>query len=444
MGAPRLLVDAPRLLLAPAAEMAGKRIAASSGDSSSTSPDKVMGAEDITDQQDAALEKLVGELGLLLLPADMQEAPDLEQNVCAALQGFLSSGRHAAAVARGWTPETDGPLGRHSPLDAAGARLARGHSVEEGPRSACYGGLVVEGSVGAALLDALPGAAALLQPPASSARPTSALWAFFGSNASEQALVGKPEHVDELRPGLVTMHAQLCGEKVWRLRPNPAAFSGGDVAAAMELNGFAGEASSSSSAPLDDGLAVAGVGPRRLSAPPRILCHGGRLQVRCRAGDRLIIDTGAWYHETSLPPRTPFSLSVARDYAFGSAALLDVSSSQMFVRRQLCALCQTPTATPPGAPPGTCGCVCCEAKRRERAEWEVLRRSSALAQRYLSRRHGSVAQGLLLEVGTASCSLRCGGGFGAVCRAPMPRRPWRPDLGHGGARFALALCDGAS
>lgn len=397
----RFLADAPRLV--PPLRAANPKLGGA-GD---------VDDWEVSEQLDAALVDVVGELGLVLLPGDARASDALASDsaVRRGLHDFVC-GPHAAAAARGWTPEGGGNAAWPGTPD---------RGLGDGVARACYGGLVVEGDAGQALMGAVPGASQLLAPPARSARPTRAVWAFFGSNDSEVALAGKPEHVDDLRPGFVTMHAQLCGEKVWRLRPHASAFAAGVEAMGLGLDGAVVGRADAFRAPRptsDTSLAKAGAESEVSAVVPMVAAPGGRLEVRCRAGDRLIVDTGAWYHETSLPPRTSFSLSVARDFAFGTTAPLEHDSSQMLVSRQLCARCNTPTATPAGAPPGTCGCLCCETRRRERTEWESFRRSSVLAQRFLTQRHrGGVERAL------------CCAGFGTVGHRPPRRR-------------MQAICDG--
>lgn len=252
-----------------------------------------------------------------------------------ALRSFAAS--HAGAVAGSWTAETAG----------ASLELLEGGGAEAA-EAPWYGSFVLDGSPAAELPALLPAPAAqLLAPPPQlpGATSTGALWAFFGRNGGSAPLLGKPEHADALRPGVVTLHAQLSGAKAWRLRPNAAV-------------------------------------PWGPSGPPAV--PAGHLEVCCRAGDRLLIDTGAWYHETSLPPGTELSLSLARDFAVdGRDRQEEVSSMQVRVTRALCGRCRTPTATPLGLPPGTCGCTCCSARRRHKSDWQALRRSSLMAQKVL-------------------------------------------------------------
>merc|ERR1711924_118113 len=106
-------------------------------------------------------------------------------------------------------------------------------------------------------------------------------------------------------------HTQVSGEKNWRLRvnPDPQAWGG--------------------------------------APPPHVTSADGRVGVLCRPGDMLFIDTGAWYHETSLPSCSYLSLSVAQDFFSKEEPPLDMISAQELVTVQLCPMCHTPTAPPP-------------------------------------------------------------------------------------------------
>uniref|UniRef100_A0A7S1A3A4 JmjC domain-containing protein n=1 Tax=Noctiluca scintillans TaxID=2966 RepID=A0A7S1A3A4_NOCSC len=253
---------------------------------------------------------------LLLVPSPTVAPPGCRDVLCR----FVSARR--SKVLESWTAES---VGSTADLLATS-------------NESWYGSFVLEGLVSHELLQELP-PSTLLSFPVPGAWPTGATWVFFGQNVGGEPFVGKPEHTDDVRPGIITMHTQLCGEKLWRFRPNLSADwseSGG---------------------------------------PPCIL---GALEVRCRAGDRLLVDTWAWYHETRLPPLPSFSLSVARDFC--SSANVPVKSRQVYVVKQVCGKCGTFTSTPRGAPAGTCGCACCCKRREERWEWDLFRRSTALAQ----------------------------------------------------------------
>ena len=107
-----------------------------------------------------------------------------------------------------------------------------------------------------------------------------------------------------------------------------------------------------------------------------------RLEVCCRPGDQLVIDTAAWYHATSIPPGTDFTWSVAQDLS-SEENTIELESVQLRVSHQLCQLCMTPTAEPMGSPPGTCGCDCCSQKRLNHRLWRCFRQSGLLTQRFI-------------------------------------------------------------
>ena len=151
-----------------------------------------------------------------------------------------------------------------------------------------------------------------------------------------------------------------------------------------------------------------------------------RLEIICQEGDRLIIDTAAWYpayvhgclagtgkslfhhvptllrscpddictfllpvanpryHSTSILPETAFTCSIAQDLANGPpAASLGFESVQLRVPHELCRLCMTPTSTPAGAPAGTCGCDCCSQARMKALLWRCFRQSSLLTSQFI-------------------------------------------------------------
>eukprot|EP00927_Polykrikos_kofoidii_P058106 TRINITY_DN52441_c0_g1_i1.p1 TRINITY_DN52441_c0_g1~~TRINITY_DN52441_c0_g1_i1.p1 ORF type:complete len:454 (-),score=60.84 TRINITY_DN52441_c0_g1_i1:41-1339(-) len=309
---------------------------------------------------------------LLFIPKNPVEATS-SRNVCAdssdeaavrkGIKQFAAA--HRDSLADGWTSETANSSWTLLDVDVGDNDVGVGGNVGNDAK-VWYGGCVVEGTAAKALLHQVPAAEQLLECPLRGSQPTGAAWAFMGINGGTRPLTGKLEHVDELRPGVLTMHAQLSGEKVWRLRPNAEADCW--------------------NAPTSGGAA------------PIIVAPGGRLEVCCRVGDRLLIDTGAWFHETSIPPPAPsrngiaeFSLSIACDYTTGSVGSSETSSLQRIVTRKMCGWCGTPTATPPGAPPGTCGCTCCEFLRQSRREFVSFIRCSRLAQDVRARTMASFA-----------------------------------------------------
>eukprot|EP00931_Biecheleriopsis_adriatica_P073271 TRINITY_DN47596_c0_g1_i1.p1 TRINITY_DN47596_c0_g1~~TRINITY_DN47596_c0_g1_i1.p1 ORF type:complete len:352 (-),score=54.19 TRINITY_DN47596_c0_g1_i1:51-1106(-) len=98
-----------------------------------------------------------------------------------------------------------------------------------------------------------------------------ALWVFFGKNPLPSPLVGRSEHTDAITHS-GTWHVQLCGSKVWTLRPTA-----------------------------------------ELVRKVRALRGVGSVRVRCEEGDVLCINTRLWWHSTQIPSNCTFTLSVARD-----------------------------------------------------------------------------------------------------------------------------------
>lgn len=98
-----------------------------------------------------------------------------------------------------------------------------------------------------------------------------ALWVFFGRNPSPSPLVGRSEHTDAITHS-GTWHVQLCGSKVWTLRPTA-----------------------------------------ELIRKEKSLRNVRSLRVHCNEGDVLCINTRLWWHSTRIPGDCPFTLSIARD-----------------------------------------------------------------------------------------------------------------------------------
>lgn len=193
----------------------------------------------------------------------------------------------------------------------------------------------------------------LLRIPLKDWHPTGTVWSFFGSNAESRPMAGKPEHVDQLRPGVITMHSQICGRKLWMLRPNAGAESWDKV----------------------------------MNVP---MLSSERIEIACGEGDQLLIDTAAWYHATNIPGGTGFTWSIAQDFSHQNEAdkeegTVQIESVQLRISQQLCQLCLTPTNPPAGSPPGTCGCWCCGQERLKITLWRSFRLSSLLTQRFLKR-----------------------------------------------------------
>ncbi|CAE7312662.1 UTP6, partial [Symbiodinium necroappetens] len=186
------------------------------------------------------------------------------------LQEYIS-GIYRDVVAQNWTSETSG-------ASPEAAKEALANSRAPGVQR-WYGSFVVDGEAAEDLVVTLA-SCGVETSPVDECRPTGTAWCFFGANATPMGMQGKPEHVDQLAPGTITVHTQLCGRKVWKLRPYLLCpnWSGG--------------------APL-------------LSAS----CYAGRLELLCEEGDLLLIDTATWYHTTEIPALTDFSFSLAQDFS---------------------------------------------------------------------------------------------------------------------------------
>jgi len=110
-----------------------------------------------------------------------------------------------------------------------------------------------------------------------------ALWMFFGRNPlGNVSLDGRPEHTDSVTfDG--TFHFQLSGVKIWSLRPTP------------EL--------------------VSHVNCR---FPEMHFSQDTRVQISCKEGDVIVVNTRLWFHCTVIPPQVHPSVSYARDFRFQS------------------------------------------------------------------------------------------------------------------------------
>eukprot|EP00960_Hanusia_phi_P010368 303524-Hanusia_phi.AAC.1 len=131
------------------------------------------------------------------------------------------------------------------------------------------------------------------------------VWIFLGQNlptaeeeggedGGREAMRGRPEHTDMVRHA-GTWHMQISGTKTWRIRPS------------------------------EDGWPE---GSSREAAAKRVQEEGEgeevkRLKIVCQAGDLLVINTKAWFHQTEIPSSAAadgnLSVSVARDFSFVSS-----------------------------------------------------------------------------------------------------------------------------
>mmetsp|Transcript_45655 Transcript_45655/g.138724 ORF Transcript_45655/g.138724 Transcript_45655/m.138724 type:complete len:498 (-) Transcript_45655:40-1533(-) len=138
------------------------------------------------------------------------------------------------------------------------------------------------------------------------------LWVFFGRNDKtnynsreppQKALEGRPEHTDSVSHD-GTWHYQLSGTKVWKLRPTQ------ELLEQMEKNGLDEDElrswSVGSAQKVDGGNEDDRDGLREEKTPVRV-------EVTCREGDVLLVNTRLWWHATTIPPQDAPSVSYARD-----------------------------------------------------------------------------------------------------------------------------------
>eukprot|EP00985_Skeletonema_marinoi_P012567 scaffold6079_cov88-Skeletonema_marinoi.AAC.1 len=117
-----------------------------------------------------------------------------------------------------------------------------------------------------------------------------ALWLFFGKNYnSNESLLGRPEHTDSVTHD-GTFHYQLSGTKIWRLRP---------TAELMEQN----ESSPSNK-------------KRKVEESESDKANDNHIEVECRQGDILLLNTRLWWHSTNIPSQDDPCISYARDIYF--------------------------------------------------------------------------------------------------------------------------------
>lgn len=122
-----------------------------------------------------------------------------------------------------------------------------------------------------------------------------ALWLFFGKNYnSNEALLGRPEHTDSVTQD-GTFHYQLSGTKIWRLRP---------TAELMEAMTNHNENQSSPSA------------KKRKIEETESENNNRHIEVVCKEGDIILLNTRLWWHSTSIPSQDVPCISYARDIYF--------------------------------------------------------------------------------------------------------------------------------
>lgn len=139
------------------------------------------------------------------------------------------------------------------------------------------------------------------------------LWLFFGKNyreergASPTMLQGRPEHTDSVTHD-GTWHYQLSGRKIWRLRPTKELklkqrIEKDKQQQRQEVKLLSGK-------------------KRRINCGSDDVdsIHEAEakefLEVECKQGDILLLNTRLWWHSTFIPPQEVPCISYARDIYF--------------------------------------------------------------------------------------------------------------------------------
>lgn len=148
------------------------------------------------------------------------------------------------------------------------------------------------------------------------------LWLFFGKNyvdgggrsTSSSTLQGRPEHTDSVTHD-GTWHYQLSGTKIWRLRPTTELIE--RIKEHEELN--------------SEEQLLSGV-KRKFDAADGE-CNNDTvkasinwddvdkryIEVECKQGDFLLLNTRLWWHSTLIPPQDVPCISYARDVYFSDS-----------------------------------------------------------------------------------------------------------------------------
>ena len=123
------------------------------------------------------------------------------------------------------------------------------------------------------------------------------LWLFFGKNYnSDESLRGRPEHTDSVTYD-GTFHYQLSGTKTWHLRPTT------ELMYAMREHKKQSQCS----------LANKKRKVEEDSSKEEPINH---IEVECKEGDILLLNTRLWWHSTTIPCQDVPSISYARDIFF--------------------------------------------------------------------------------------------------------------------------------
>lgn len=134
-----------------------------------------------------------------------------------------------------------------------------------------------------------------------------ALWLFFGKNyssaAANETLLGRPEHTDSVTHD-GTFHYQLSGTKIWHLRPTLELIEAMRNSNKMQCQSKCCPSNKKRKVDQDD------------SASSDKNDNKIRIQVECKEGDILLLNTRLWWHSTTIPCQEVPCISYARDIYF--------------------------------------------------------------------------------------------------------------------------------
>jgi U3 small nucleolar RNA-associated protein 6 len=143
------------------------------------------------------------------------------------------------------------------------------------------------------------------------------LWLFFGKNYADEdassTLPGRPEHTDSVTHD-GTWHYQLSGTKIWRLRPTTKLLQ---MMEEHKREQKQERPMSGAKRKIDDAAYgacdVKEVETKNANPNDARETH---IEVECRQGDILFLNTRLWWHSTLIPPQDAPSISYARDVYF--------------------------------------------------------------------------------------------------------------------------------
>ena len=161
-------------------------------------------------------------------------------------------------------------------------------------------------------------------------RQGNAAWVFIGRRSIlGKSLSGRPEHVDRIdHDG--TYHVQCEGEKIWNVRPNWS--YRGEKTAPEYVNIAKTKTKQTNDTEVQ---AVQEQEGDKLPKHSLWRTNPNGIEIICRPGDLLVINTRLWAHRTTVPPATiheksdqPYmSISIARDFYYKQKSLLKRKAS---------------------------------------------------------------------------------------------------------------------